>query len=113
LKPSGGEYRIPIARGGAVADCQIGLVFRRRCCCSGATVLQNTMLPPTRSSSTADAMRKARHAVARHGRAEGIRILLSVRTERRHAAAACSITRALLHDPPILLMTSRSARSTP
>jgi NitT/TauT family transport system ATP-binding protein len=90
-------------RGGAPRDCHIGLVFQSPVLLPWRTVLQNTVLPAdVLDLDRAAAERRARELLAMvglRGFENSYPSELSGGMQRR-----CAITRALLHDPPILLM---------
>jgi NitT/TauT family transport system ATP-binding protein len=90
-------------RGSAASDCHIGLVFQSPVLLPWRTVLQNTVLPAdVLDLDRAAAEQRARKLLAMVG-LEGFEqsypFELSGGMQQR-----CAITRALLHDPPILLM---------
>jgi NitT/TauT family transport system ATP-binding protein len=101
VPPSTGEFRIH--HDGAASDCHIGLVFQSPVLLPWRTVLQNTMVPAdvleldrTRAKARA---RELIELVGLGGFEESYPAELSGGMQQR-----CAITRALLHDPPILLM---------
>jgi len=99
---SGGE--IDIRHGGrSAADCHIGLVFQSPVLLPWRTVLENTVLPAdVLDLDRAAAERRARASLAMvglQGFEQSYPSELSGGMQQR-----CAITRALLHDPPILLM---------
>jgi NitT/TauT family transport system ATP-binding protein len=90
-------------RGRAAGDCHIGLVFQSPVLLPWRTVLQNTLLPAdVLDLDRAAAERRARELlgmVGLQGFEGSYPPELSGGMQQR-----CAITRALLHDPPILLM---------
>ena len=90
-------------RGKVAGDCHIGLVFQSPVLLPWRTVLQNTVLPADvldldRAAADARA-RKLLAMVGLQGFEGSYPSELSGGMQQR-----CAITRALLHDPPILLM---------
>jgi NitT/TauT family transport system ATP-binding protein len=102
VTPSSGRITVADAAGATAANAT-GLVFQAPVLLPWRTVLQNTMLPAdVLDMDRAAAERRARQLLAMVG-LEGFEssypMELSGGMQQR-----CSITRALLHDPPILLM---------
>ncbi len=99
---SGGDF--DIRHGGrSTADCHIGLVFQSPVLLPWRTVLQNTVLPAdVLDLDRVAAEQRARELLAMvglQGFEQSYPSELSGGMQQR-----CAITRALLHDPPILLM---------
>jgi NitT/TauT family transport system ATP-binding protein len=90
-------------RGHAATDCHIGLVFQSPVLLPWRTVLHNTLLPAeVLALDRGAAEQRARELIALVGLAgfeNSYPSELSGGMQQR-----CAITRALLHDPPILLM---------
>jgi NitT/TauT family transport system ATP-binding protein len=99
---SGGDFEIRHG-GRSTADCHIGLVFQSPVLLPWRTVLQNTVLPAdVLDLDRVAAEQRARELLAMvglQGFEQSYPSELSGGMQQR-----CAITRALLHDPPILLM---------
>jgi NitT/TauT family transport system ATP-binding protein len=99
---SGGDIEIRHS-GRPATDCHIGLVFQSPVLLPWRTVLENTVLPAdVLDLDRAAAERRARALLAMvglQGFEQSYPSELSGGMQQR-----CAITRALLHDPPILLM---------